>query len=65
MTRFTGDTETPAINVLCWFLLIIAVLGVLTRLGTKIWIFRKFTVDDYMIILSAVSFQTSQPLFFA
>ncbi|OKL56626.1 hypothetical protein UA08_08216 [Talaromyces atroroseus] len=54
MSRFTGDTETPAINVLSWFLLVISILGVLTRLGTKLWIFRKFTNDDYMIILSAV-----------
>lgn len=55
MTRFTGDTWLPAINVICWFLLVVAMLGILTRIGTKLWIYRKLTKDDYVIILSTVS----------
>ncbi|KAH8703269.1 hypothetical protein BGW36DRAFT_369075 [Talaromyces proteolyticus] len=54
MSRFTGDTWTPAINVICWFFLVVAILGILTRLGTKAWIYRKFTRDDYVIILSII-----------
>lgn len=55
MSRFTGDTWLPAINVICWFLLVVAILGILTRIGTKLWIYRKLTKDDYVIIISTVS----------
>lgn len=59
MSRFTGDTWLPAINVICWFLLVIAILGILTRIATKFWIYRKLTKDDYVIILSTVSRATA------
>lgn len=55
MSRFTGDTWLPAINIICWFLLVVAILAILTRIGTKFWIYRKLTKDDYVIILSTVS----------
>ncbi|OGE58273.1 hypothetical protein PENARI_c001G05670 [Penicillium arizonense] len=40
------NTWTPAVNVLTWFMLVTAILSVLTRLGTKYFFFRKFTFDD-------------------
>ncbi|KXG47464.1 uncharacterized protein PGRI_013340 [Penicillium griseofulvum] len=40
------NTWTPGINVLTWFMLVTAILSVLTRLGTKYFIFRKWTFDD-------------------
>lgn len=48
------DTWTPAVNVVTWFLLTTAILSVLTRLGTKYWIFRKWTVDDGLALGSLV-----------
>ncbi|KAE8142343.1 hypothetical protein BDV38DRAFT_295134 [Aspergillus pseudotamarii] len=53
MGRFT-DTWKPAVNVLTWFLMVTAILGVLARLGTKYWIFRRWTADDYLSIVSMV-----------
>ncbi|KAJ5746114.1 hypothetical protein N7520_011296 [Penicillium odoratum] len=44
------ETWTPAVNVLTWFMLVTSALSVLTRLGTKYWIFRKFTIDDFLSI---------------
>ncbi|CAG8271582.1 unnamed protein product [Penicillium olsonii] len=40
------NTWTPAINILTWFMLVTSTLSVLTRLGTKLFIFRKLTIDD-------------------
>lgn len=54
MAQFSPDSWTPAVNVLTWFLLVTAILSVITRLGTKYWIFRKFTEDDYFSIASLV-----------
>ena len=54
MGRFSPDSWTPAVNVLTWYLLVTAVLSVLTRLGTKWWIFRKLTTDDYWSVASLV-----------
>ncbi|KAE8378066.1 hypothetical protein BDV26DRAFT_304605 [Aspergillus bertholletiae] len=51
MGRFT-NTYKPAVNVLTWFLMVTAILGVLARLGTKYWIFRRWTTDDYLSIVS-------------
>ncbi|KAB8238769.1 uncharacterized protein BDW43DRAFT_296206 [Aspergillus alliaceus] len=51
MGRFT-DTWKPAVNVLTWFLMVTAILGVFARLGTKYWIFRRWTTDDYLSIVS-------------
>ncbi|KAJ5690309.1 hypothetical protein N7462_004701 [Penicillium macrosclerotiorum] len=55
------DTWTPAINVLTWFMLITAIMSVLTRLGTKYWIFRKFTIDDFLSI-GAIATCTAQSI---
>ncbi|KAG2415088.1 hypothetical protein HFD88_006279 [Aspergillus terreus] len=54
MGRFASDSWTPAVNVTTWFLLVTAILSVLTRLGTKYRIFRRWTVDDYLSIASLV-----------
>ena len=48
------NTWTPAVNVLTWFMLVTAILSVLTRLGTKYFIFRKWTFDDGLITTSIV-----------
>ncbi|KAE8373716.1 hypothetical protein BDV26DRAFT_271504 [Aspergillus bertholletiae] len=50
--RYDKDRRAPILNVVNWFLLVVAVLSVLTRLGTKLWMFRRFTSDDYLIVLS-------------
>ncbi|KAB8266138.1 hypothetical protein BDV32DRAFT_1443 [Aspergillus pseudonomiae] len=54
MGRFLHDPDrrAPILNVVNWFLLVVAVLSVLTRLGTKLWMFHRFTSDDYLIIVS-------------
>ncbi|EED16411.1 conserved hypothetical protein [Talaromyces stipitatus ATCC 10500] len=54
MSRFTGDVHTSPIMVVSWFLLVVAMIAVFIRLGTKTWIFRKFHKDDYIIIASAI-----------
>ncbi|KAJ5177922.1 uncharacterized protein N7500_000621 [Penicillium coprophilum] len=48
------NTWTPGINVLTWFMLVTAILSVLTRLGTKYFIFRKWTFDDGLATVSLV-----------
>ncbi|KAJ5456637.1 hypothetical protein N7530_011911 [Penicillium desertorum] len=48
------NTWTPAVNVLTWFMLVTAILSVLTRLGTKYFIFRKWTFDDGLVTTSIV-----------
>ncbi|KAJ5932280.1 hypothetical protein N7516_006769 [Penicillium verrucosum] len=48
------NTWTPAINVLTWFMLVTTILSVLTRLGTKYFIFRKWTFDDGLATASVV-----------
>jgi hypothetical protein len=55
MTRFTGDSWAPAINVTCWYFMVVSILALITRLGTKLWIYRKLTRDDYLIIAAVVS----------
>lgn len=55
MGRFSPDSWTPAVNVLTWYLLVTAALSVLTRLGTKWWIFRKLTTDDYLSVVSLIT----------
>ncbi|KAB8248158.1 hypothetical protein BDV35DRAFT_174795 [Aspergillus flavus] len=54
MGRFTY-TWKPAVNVLTWFLMVTAILSVFARLGTKYWIFRRWTTDDYLSIASMVT----------
>ncbi|KAJ5492314.1 hypothetical protein PEX2_087510 [Penicillium expansum] len=48
------NTWTPAVNVLTWFMLVTAILSLLTRLGTKYFIFRKWTFDDGLATTSLV-----------
>ncbi|KAJ5165760.1 hypothetical protein N7492_006056 [Penicillium capsulatum] len=48
------DTWTPAVNVLTWFMLVVSILSVLIRLGTKYWIFRKLTIDDVLSVAAMV-----------
>lgn len=57
-THFVGDVRTPAVDVVTWFLLVVAMIAVLIRLGTKLWIFRQLHKDDYIMILSAVRSNT-------
>jgi hypothetical protein len=57
MGRFANDPDrrAPILNVVNWFLLVVAILSVFTRLGTKLWMFHRFTSDDYLIVASLVS----------
>ncbi|KAJ5607441.1 hypothetical protein N7537_004060 [Penicillium hordei] len=48
------NTWTPTVNVMTWFMLVTAILSVLTRLGTKYFIFRKWTFDDGLAAASLV-----------
>ncbi|KAB8264300.1 hypothetical protein BDV32DRAFT_135249 [Aspergillus pseudonomiae] len=54
MGRLAKDNWKPTVNVVTWFLMTTAILCVLTRLGTKYWIFRRWTTDDYLSIVSMV-----------
>lgn len=55
MGRFANDeSRSPLLNVVNWFLLVVVVLSVLTRLGIERWMFHRFTIDDYLIFLSMV-----------
>ncbi|KAF7596034.1 hypothetical protein BBP40_003814 [Aspergillus hancockii] len=56
MGRFANDPDrrAPILNVVTWFLLVVAILSVLTRLGTKLWMFHRFTSDDYLIVASLI-----------
>lgn len=60
MGRYVKGSRTAAVDVLTWFLLVAAILSVLIRLGTKCWIFRKLTRDDYLSILSLVGVSLSR-----
>lgn len=53
-TRFKGDTKDPVVNITTWCLLVVMILSVLSRLGTKIRLFRQLIVDDFLIITSLV-----------
>ncbi|EAW13293.1 uncharacterized protein ACLA_017400 [Aspergillus clavatus NRRL 1] len=51
MGRFAHiDTRDPAVNISNWFLLVVAILSVLIRLGTKLRIFNRLTNDDYLMV---------------
>lgn len=55
MGRFENEhSRDPAVNATNWFLLVVSVLSVLFRLGTKLWMFRKLTSDDYLVVISLV-----------
>ena len=53
-TRFTGDSKDPEVNVTAWCLLVVVVLAAFARLGTKYHIFKRWTSDDFLVIVSAV-----------
>jgi hypothetical protein len=53
-SRFTGDSQDPAVNVTAWLFMIIMVFSVTTRLGTKFHLFRRLMVDDLVIFASLV-----------
>ncbi|CAG7931922.1 unnamed protein product [Penicillium olsonii] len=53
-TRFTGDSKDPEVNVTAWCLLVVVVLAVFARLGTKYHIFKRWTSDDFLVIVSSV-----------
>ncbi|KAJ5151961.1 hypothetical protein N7492_010256 [Penicillium capsulatum] len=53
-TRFKGDTRDPAVNVTNLVLLVVFVLSIFVRLGTKYRLFRRFTNDDYFMLVSMV-----------
>lgn len=54
MGRFADDKDrrVPILNVVNWFLLVVAIVSVLTRLGRKLWMYHRFTSDDYLIVIS-------------
>lgn len=58
MGRYVKGSRTAAVDVLTWFLLVCSILSVLIRIGTKLWIFRRLTHDDYLGILSLVGLPT-------
>ncbi|KAJ5291447.1 hypothetical protein N7478_000698 [Penicillium angulare] len=51
-TRFKGDTKDPAINVTAWCLLVVMILSVCTRLGTKYRLIHGLDIDDFLIVTS-------------
>jgi hypothetical protein len=54
MGEAESDNWKPAVSIMNWFLMVTAVLFVCIRLGTKYWIFRRWTTDDYFSIAAAV-----------
>lgn len=53
-SRFKGDTQDPAVNVTTWLFMVIMVFSVMTRLGTKFYLFKRLMVDDLLIFASLV-----------
>jgi len=53
-SRFTGDSQDPAVNVTTWLLMVIMVFSTMTRFGTKFHLFRRLMVDDLLIFASLV-----------
>lgn len=53
-TRFKTESKDPAVNVTTWFLLVVVILSVAARLGTKFNLFHKLTVDDLLIVAALV-----------
>ncbi|KAJ5599347.1 hypothetical protein VI817_000511 [Penicillium citrinum] len=53
-TRFKTESKDPAVNVTTWVLLVVVILSVSARLGTKFNLFRKLTVDDWLMVGSLV-----------
>lgn len=53
------DTKDPAVNVTTWVLLVTIVFSVAARLGTKLHLFKKLTLDD-LLIVSSLAFGIGQ-----
>lgn len=53
-TRFKTESKDPAVNVTTWVLLVVVILSVSARLGTKFNLFHKLTIDDLLIVASLV-----------
>jgi len=45
----------PVVKVMTWWFVIVSLLAVAARFGTKMAILRKLTMDDGMIVISFVS----------
>ncbi|KAA8650991.1 uncharacterized protein ATNIH1004_003682 [Aspergillus tanneri] len=54
MGRFDPDSRNPAVNATTWSLLVASWLSVLSRLISKYRTVRRFTGDDYLIVVSAI-----------
>ncbi|KAF7585525.1 hypothetical protein BBP40_010735 [Aspergillus hancockii] len=54
MDNFEVNSWTAGANITNWFLMVMAILFVIARLGTKYSIFRRLMTDDYLSIVSAV-----------
>jgi hypothetical protein len=53
-SRFTGDSQDPAVNVTTWLLMVIMVFSVATRVFSKLHLFRRLMADDLLIFASLV-----------
>ena len=54
MQPVTADNVAPVIAIVACILVILATIAVLSRLGMKYWITRRFDLDDWMICLALV-----------
>ncbi|KAF5866896.1 hypothetical protein ETB97_008701 [Aspergillus alliaceus] len=54
MSKFELDSWKPAVNISTWLLMITAIFVAFARLGTKYWIIRWWSADDYLCIVSVV-----------
>ncbi|KAK1138852.1 hypothetical protein N8T08_001723 [Aspergillus melleus] len=54
MGRFADGSRNPTVNASTWALLTAAILSVLSRLISKYRTVRRFTSDDYLIIVSVI-----------
>ena len=53
------DNTTPLIEIVTWFCLVVSILTVISRLGTKHYVLHRFNLDDYSIFISLVYLQTA------
>jgi hypothetical protein len=51
----TSDDKTPLVQVLTWIFLTISILSVVARIATKLSMVGKLRLDDYLAVVSAVS----------
>lgn len=53
-TRFPSDSRGPAVDIVTWYCMVVSVLTVLTRIATKMAIYRTLTIDDGFILAALV-----------